>query len=502
MSASSNAWIDRARTRCVDSRSFVAGVPVDPISGRVSPVLNPATDALLFELPLSNEADVDVAVSAARQAFDSGAWSRLGLTGRRRTLWRLADLIERDREALALDDSLEMGKPILAALGEIAVAAGFIRHSAECIDKRHGDVLPLEDGFFEYTTRQPRGVAALIVPWNFPTINAALKLGPALAAGNTVVLKPSELASSSALRLARLAVEAGIPPGVFNVIVGGSDTGQALVAHPHVDMVSFTGSTRAGRAIMRAVGDSRLKPLLLECGGKSPQIVFEDACDIGVESIAQTILDEAMWNQGQVCVARSRVYVQRALYDLVVARCLEKARAYIIGDPLDERTTFGPLASRAQKQRVDKFIAEGRRDAEAMQADPAQLALPSVGCYVAPTLLLGVRPEASIVREEIFGPVVTFSPFTDEDDAVRLANDSDYGLAATLWTTNLARSHRLATSVRAGSIRVRASAQTVYGPLYAHAAEPMGQSGFGVEGGLAGIDSYTALKAVQLQMAK
>jgi gamma-glutamyl-gamma-aminobutyraldehyde dehydrogenase len=394
-----------------------------------------------------------------------------------------------------------MGKPISAAAGEGFPAAGFIRYYGEAIDKVYaGNVAPTGPGALELQLLKPRGVVGAITPWNFPLINACLKLGPALAAGNTVVIKPSELSPRSSLLLAHIASEAGLPAGVINVLPGGRETGAMLAAHPGVDMLTFTGSTATGKAILQTLGSSTLKPVLLECGGKSPEILFEDVAKLDLEQVAAQIVRGALWNQGQVCVARTRLLVHRNLYDDILAAVLAMAETINPGDPLDSATSFGPLASARQKDIVEKYIQSGIDDGARLLLDGRNPAGFDTGCYVGPTIFADVPPAARIAREEIFGPVLCVMPFEDEAEALALTNDTSYGLAATIWTRDIPRANRVASRIEAGKIRIVSSLAQVEGAGFAHSAEPCGQSGYGVEGGPNGLKSYMRQQSVEMHM--
>ena len=387
------------------------------------------------------------------------------------------------------------------AVGEVFPAAGFIRYYAEAIDKVDaGIVAPTGVGAMEIQLWRPRGVVGAITPWNFPLINACLKLGPALAAGNTVVLKPSELSPRSTLLLAKIASEAGIPNGVINVVPGNGSTGQALVAHPDVDLLTFTGSTRTGKAILQAIGGSSIKPVLLECGGKSPEIVFPDVAELGIEAIAAQIVRGAFWNQGQVCVARSRLLVHESIYREMLDALVAAASTLHPGDPLETSTMFGPLASYRQQSIVEDYIQSGVAAGATLLLDGRQPEGGEQGCYVGPTIFADVPATARVAREEIFGPVLCVMPFASEEEALDLANDTDYGLAATIWTRDIVRANRMASRVKAGKVRVVASLAPVEGAGFSHSAEPCGQSGYGVEGGTSGLRSYMRRQSIEFSM--
>lgn len=467
---------------------FVDGVMSDSDSALQLEVTNPSNGRQIYALPRGCQADVHRAVVSGRQAFERGDWSRCGAGVRKRALHRWADLIAADAADLDALDAEEMGKPISTARFNAVAASELVRFYAEAVDKVSGDTFTSDERTLVIQRRAPRGVVAAVTPWNFPTYNAVLKVAPAIAAGNAVVLKPSELASRSAARLAGLAMEADVPPGIFNLTPGAGQTvGQALALHGDVDMVTFTGSTAVGKAMLQYSAHSNMKTVLAECGGKSPHIVFGDGVDLGgaADGIAQMILT----NQGQICSVGSRVLVERRVEAELVELLSERMQGAVIGDALDRSTTFGPLASEGQFQKVRDYIDGAAEEGAELVTGGRTCRPESGGYFIEPTLFRDVRPSARIAREEIFGPVLAVIAFDDEAEAIRLANGTPYGLAAYAWTRDLSRGMRLAKSVR-GSVRVNAAAPAGEGAGYAASFEPVGQSGLGVEGGLGGMESY------------
>ena len=486
-------WHARAQALCIPDKPFINGRFVFSRSDSTFSPINPATGEEICKIGIGSSLDVDEAVTSARDAYEDGRWRSAPPLRKKQVLLRIADLIEQHGNELALLDVLEMGKTISNAKAELAFSSGFFRYYAEAVDKLYGDVVPSDPSTLGYHLYEPRGVVGAITPWNFPLIMASLKAAPILAAGNSLVLKPSEVASTSTLRLAELAVEAGLPPGVFNVVPGlGRTVGEAIGRHMDVDMLSFTGSTRTGRQLLRYSGESNGKALLLELGGKSPQVVGADMRP-DLEAMVAQIIHEAFWNQGQWCVARSRLIVEESFHDELVDAIVRASEHLVPGDTLDPDTTFGAIATLGQMARVRSYI-------DAAHDEGARLLSPEGkidGCFMAPIVFGDVSPTMKIAKEEIFGPVLSVLTFKTFDEALRIANDTSYGLAATVWTKDMTRAHAAVRALRAGKLAVRSRPGGGEQTGFALSTEPWGSSGFGVEGGMNGLRSYCRLKGVE-----
>ncbi|HEX5419853.1 MAG TPA: aldehyde dehydrogenase family protein [Gammaproteobacteria bacterium] len=476
-------------------RLLIGGEWVEPVSDSLVPVFDPATGLQVSAVADAGSADVERAVAAARNAFEFGRWPALLPSEREALLWRLSDLIDAHAEELAELESIDNGKTLrMAGIVDVPGARNYFRYMAGWATKIEGSTIDLSINparsagrMNAYTRRAPVGVVAQIIPWNFPLVMAAWKLAPALAAGCTCILKPAEQTPLTALRLGDLIMEAGFPPGVVNILTGNGETaGAALVAHPGVDKIAFTGSTAVGKLINKVATDT-LKRVSLELGGKSPVIVL---ADFDPEQAAAGAAQAIFFNAGQVCAAGSRLYVQRKLFDKVVEGVAGAAESIRLGPGLDPETQMGPLVSSEQQRRVLDYIESGRAAGAALVAGGEPLAHP--GYYVKPTVMADVRPDMQVVREEIFGPVLVANRFDDLDEVAALANDTPYGLSASIWSNDLTAVHRLIPKIRAGTVWVNC-----HGPVDANM--PFGgykQSGVGREHGRAGIEMYTELKSV------
>jgi phenylacetaldehyde dehydrogenase len=488
--------LDRVQAFCGQNHEMLIGgrwVPAQ--SGRTLPVFDPSNGEQIATVPAAGSEDVDRAVEAARAAFDGGPWRKLTASQRGQMVWKLADLIEARAEEFAILDTIDNGKPLSATrAADVPLSVDLFRYMAGWSTKIEGNTIPVGipytpgAEYFVYTLREPVGVVGQIIPWNYPLMMAAYKLAPALAAGCTTVLKPAEQTPLSALLLGELIIEAGFPDGVVNIVTGfGEDAGAALANHPRVDKIAFTGSTEVGRQIVHASAGN-LKRVSLELGGKSPNIIFADA---NVESAIQSAGDAIFFNQGQACCAGSRLFIERPIYDEVLEGITERARGIKLGSGLDPSTDMGPLISDTQLDRVLGYVESGRADGGVAVGGNR---VGTSGYFMEPTVLVDLPPDAKTIREEIFGPVVAAIPFRDVDDILAFGNDTQYGLAAAVWTKDVSRAHRAAAALRAGTVWL--NCYHIY-----DAAMPFGgfkQSGWGREMGHEVFNHYTETKTVCL----
>ncbi|MCX7742896.1 MAG: aldehyde dehydrogenase [Tepidimonas sp.] len=479
-----------------DGRAFIDGQRVGAREGQTYAKHSPVDGRLLGDVARCGAADIDAAVAAARAAFADGRWARQAPAARKRVLVRLAELLLQHADELALLETLDMGKPIRYARSvDVASAANCVRWYGEAIDKVYDEIAPTPRTALALITREPLGVVGAIVPWNYPLLMACWKVAPALAAGNSVVLKPSEKSPYSALRLAELALQAGLPPGVLNVVPGfGPEAGSALALHMDVDGIAFTGSTRVGKQIHVMAGQSNLKRAWTELGGKSPNLVFADCPDL--ERAVQAAVGSVMFNQGESCNAPSRLFVEASIKDAFVERALALLPRYQPADPRQPSTVMGAIVDRIQLDTVLRYIEQGQAEGARLLAGGQAVQPVPGGYYVQPTVFDGVRNDMTIAREEIFGPVLSIIPFTDAAEAVRQANDSIYGLQAAVWTRDLNKAHAVARALRAGTVHVNQYDED-------DITVPFGgfrQSGIGRDKSLHALDKYTELKTTWIRL--
>jgi acyl-CoA reductase-like NAD-dependent aldehyde dehydrogenase len=490
-------WSARAESLKVPQTILIGGWRGAAQSGKTYDVVSPRNGRIIATLPECGRGDVDRAVTEARRSFDSGVWTDMAPKERKKRMRRLAELIDAHRDELALMDSMCMGVPISIAMNYcVQWAVNGFEWYGEAIDKIYDEVAPTDKSVMATITREPVGVVAAVLPWNWPVGLLGWKVPPALAAGNSVVLKPDEQSSLSALRIAELALEAGIPEGVFNVVTGGPPVGEAIGRHLDIDVVGFTGSTEVGKLFLKYSAESNMKPVWTECGGKSPNIVFADAPDLD-----ETARESAMAifiNTGQVCAAGSRLIVEESVRERVIDTLGQVGKSMTPADPLLADTLLGPIAKAAQLERVLSYIAIGRSEGARLRLGGERINQKSGGFFVEPTVFDAVDNTMRIAQEEIFGPVLSVISFRTTEEAIALANDTSYGLASAIWTRDLSKAHRVARAIRAGSVSVNC-----YGADAHDVAVPFGgykQSGFGRDKSLHALDKYLQLKTTWIKL--
>ncbi len=489
-------WDTKAAALSIQTQAFIDGAYVDAASGKTFACVSPMNGQCRAQIAECEAEDIDRAVAASRRAFEAGVWSETSPVHRKKILQKFALLLEKHAEELALLESIDMGKPVADALAiDVAASVRCLNWTAEAIDKVYGEIAPTPQHELGLITREPLGVVGAIVPWNFPLLMASWKFAPALAMGNSVILKPSEKSPLSAIRIAELAMEAGIPPGVFNVLPGfGKGAGEPLALHMDVDGLVFTGSTGVGKHLLQCAGQSNMKRAYMECGGKSPNVVFADAPDL--QAAAEAAAIGIFYNQGEVCTAASRLLVERSIKDDFVKMVVEAGKQLYPKHPFEPGAPMGAIVDEGQMQRVLSYIEKGKAEGARLALGGERVMTETGGYYVAPTVFDDVAHEMTISKEEIFGPVLSVIAFDDEKEAIRIANDTDFGLAAGVWTSNLSRGHRVAKKLRAGSVWVN---YWDGGDMTA----PFGgfkQSGNGRDKSLHAFEKYTELKATWINL--
>lgn len=487
---------EQAKGLNIRGQAFIGGRYVDAASGRTFDCVSPIDGRLLTRVARCDEEDVDRAVRAARAAFEDGRWADLAPARRKRVLQRFADLIEQQQTELALLETLDMGKPITdSSTIDIPGVVNCIRWYAEAIDKVYDEVAPTDHNIVAMLRREPVGVVGAIVPWNFPLLMAAWKIGPALATGNSLIIKPAEQSPLTAIRVAELAAEAGIPEGVLQVLPGmGPEAGKALARHMDVDCIAFTGSGEVGKLLLRYAGETNMKRVSLECGGKTPHIVMADSHDL--DAAANAAAWGIFFNQGEVCNAGSRLLVEESIKEEFLERMQKVAREIRIGNPLDPQTQMGAIVDREQLDKVMSYIGLGQEEGAKLLMGGQQAFTDSGGYYVEPTIFDGVSNRMRIAQEEIFGPVLSVMTFRDASEAVRIGNDTIYGLAAAVWTRDINKAHKMARALRAGSVWVNCfDGGDITTPFGGYK-----QSGFGRDKSLHAMEKYTELKTIWIEL--
>jgi acyl-CoA reductase-like NAD-dependent aldehyde dehydrogenase len=489
-------WKARVTTLNFRNQAFIGGKFVPSASGKTFDCINPATGQSIAKVAECDAADVETAVKAARAAFEKGSWATMPPANRKRVMLKLAELLMKNREELALLETLDMGKPIaFSTTVDVPGSANTIQWFGEAIDKIYDEIAPTAGSVVAMITREPSGVVACVVPWNFPLLMACWKVAPALAAGNSVILKPAEQSPLTAIRLAELAAEAGIPEGVFNVLPGfGETAGQALGRHMDVDVLAFTGSTEVGKYFLRYAGESNMKQVWLECGGKSPNIVLADAPNLDVA--ARRTAFGIWFNQGEVCTAGSRLIVEDKIKDSFLEKVMAVGQKMMPGDPLDPKTQMGAMVDETQTQRVMGYIEAGQKEGAQLRMGGKRVRIENAGCFIEPTVFDKVDNKMKIAQEEIFGPVLSVISVKDADEAVQVGNDTIYGLASAIFTADINKAFKVAKGLRSGSVWVN----TYDG---GDITTPFGgykQSGIGRDKSLHAFDKFTQVKTTWIQL--